>query len=431
MSNGAPESMPCWWPFRWWPFGRWERAPRTERKRTELNVIRTGYFLLTATILGAIAALVYGWTEHSWMLAITGFLIAGAAYAVAWLVGFLFGIPRSRAEESQATAAVPAAGGAAATGAAAVATASTARASSGLRTNTNLQDVSDWLTKLLLGAGLTQLNYIPSLLGRFGHNAAVALLGSGADPDLHSPISVFVQALTVYFAAVGFLSGYLVTRLFLAGAFSDADKELNELRDELQTAHQKAEGAEARIENLQLLAAPPSAPEQKAVPAEGGGPAQPQPSSREKLEPLVRQYNELRNTPWGPERTRKMTAVFRQMIDVVKGDPEFNAVQYFDHADRGWRLVGYAAAYANPQSRLLEPLVRSLIKYSSRTAGDGDNRAFGEYWGIETLDRVLSVALPGPEIIRQLRDWAVTIPKGTDRWAAMSRILRRHGVELS
>ncbi len=44
----------------------------------------------------------------------------------------------------------------------------TTASAAGYGANTNLEQVSDWLTKLLLGAGLTQLILVPSGLQRLG-----------------------------------------------------------------------------------------------------------------------------------------------------------------------------------------------------------------------------------------------------------------------
>ena len=65
-------------------------------------------------------------------------------------------------------------------------------------TNTNLEQISDWLTKILVGVGLTQLNNLqPSL------RAVARFLGPafGAPPGGE----VFGLALALYFAAAGFL----------------------------------------------------------------------------------------------------------------------------------------------------------------------------------------------------------------------------------
>jgi hypothetical protein len=84
------------------------------------------------------------------------------------------------------------------------------------RVNTNLEQISDWLTKMLVGLGLTQLGTAPDRL----REAATFMASGMADPK---SAVVFASATIVYFSIVGFIGGYLVTRLFLAGAFREAD----------------------------------------------------------------------------------------------------------------------------------------------------------------------------------------------------------------
>jgi hypothetical protein len=79
--------------------------------------------------------------------------------------------------------------------------------------NTNLVEISDWLTKILVGVGLIQLKSIPP------YARGLAELVAGQSGDLS-----FALALMIYFSTLGFLFGYLSTRLFLAGAFSRAER---------------------------------------------------------------------------------------------------------------------------------------------------------------------------------------------------------------
>ncbi len=81
-----------------------------------------------------------------------------------------------------------------------------------LRTNSNLQQVSDWLTKLLLGATLTQVTKVPTALRSFGERYGGELGGEG--------VAIF---LLVHFLVSGFLSGYLFTRIVLQHVFFRAD----------------------------------------------------------------------------------------------------------------------------------------------------------------------------------------------------------------
>lgn len=125
-----------------------------------------------------------------------------AACAFGFAVGFLFGIPRVLQRDT------PAANGAA--------------GGYDQRVNTNLEQISDWLTKIIVGLGLVQLQQIPGFLKRVSYWAAGSLpLQSNAQlPQVAS----FATAFLVYFVIVGFLAGYLLTRLYLAGAFRRADQ---------------------------------------------------------------------------------------------------------------------------------------------------------------------------------------------------------------
>ncbi|KJK58519.1 hypothetical protein [Saccharothrix sp. ST-888] len=130
-----------------------------------------------------------------------GLLVAAMATAAGGGVGFLFGIPRLL---SSGAAAHP--GDLSATSTASYAP------------NTNLEQASDWLTKILLGAGLTQLGTVPHRLRQLG-DALAPMVGDGPGA------SAFVATAVVYFSVLGFLSGWLLTRLLLARALSTADRQ--------------------------------------------------------------------------------------------------------------------------------------------------------------------------------------------------------------
>jgi uncharacterized membrane protein len=113
----------------------------------------------------------------------TAYLWAMMCIATGAFIGFLFGVPRVN----------PAAG-----------------ENSDLRPNTNIETVSDWLTKILVGVGLINLKQI----GDFLNSMSSELNGS-----LKAGES-FALALIVYFFVVGLIQGYLLTRMFLARQFS-------------------------------------------------------------------------------------------------------------------------------------------------------------------------------------------------------------------
>jgi hypothetical protein len=91
----------------------------------------------------------------------------------------------------------------------------------GASPNANLEDVSDWLTKIIVGLTLVNLGPMEKRVHAVGHHAAAALHASPTDSDISS-----ATALVIGLAVVGWLVSYLHTRLFLQGAFSRSDAGL-------------------------------------------------------------------------------------------------------------------------------------------------------------------------------------------------------------
>jgi hypothetical protein len=129
-----------------------------------------------------------------------GLLLSGACLLGGVFCGFLFGIPRFlQAENLPSKAEADAAG-----------TNGGAQGRFEYRANTNLEQISDWLTKILVGVGLTQMNKLPGLFDRAGSYFGPAI---GAAEN-GSKLAVVI---ILYFSITGFLLGYLWTRIFLGG----------------------------------------------------------------------------------------------------------------------------------------------------------------------------------------------------------------------
>ena len=80
--------------------------------------------------------------------------------------------------------------------------------------NTNLEEISDWLTKIIVGVSLVEAQKIKAALGE----AAMLFAKGLGGPDQVS----FAYALMLYFSVSGFLGSYLLTRLYLQRALDDA-----------------------------------------------------------------------------------------------------------------------------------------------------------------------------------------------------------------
>ena len=93
-----------------------------------------------------------------------------------------------------------------------------------------MEQISDWLTKLLVGAGLVELKSLPHYLHTAAHYVAGSLGKPAGEPDASS----FAAALIIYFFVEGFLGGYLATRMFFQNAFQRSDESLtpNEILDQ-------------------------------------------------------------------------------------------------------------------------------------------------------------------------------------------------------
>ena len=168
------------------------------------------------------------------------FATAGTALALGFFFGFLFGIPRtlqgdrpepaslqkdaiSRGENSPAAPGTPS-----------------------YSANTNLEQISDWLTKILVGVSLTQIGPISQAI----RNLIEYLRPGLGDADSSSG---FALTLLVYFFTIGFLFGFLWTRLALPVQFASADREviqaqINESREKInEVADRDRKNAEAKI----------------------------------------------------------------------------------------------------------------------------------------------------------------------------------------
>jgi hypothetical protein len=174
-----------------------------------------------AMFIGLLAAAAYGATV-SWAAVLAGLLLSGAALLAGVLLGFVFGIPRQlQLEESKVVASAD------------QASSSSVSARVRYQGNTNLEQISDWLTKILVGVGLTQIGQLPAIYGQIA-----TFFGPAIGGDIGGTVAV---CLTIFFPIVGFMIGYLWTRLYLGEELVLADTGRGEVRVEEPKILQAAE----------------------------------------------------------------------------------------------------------------------------------------------------------------------------------------------
>lgn len=138
---------------------------------------RTASFLTLALLLGGMGFVAAGVPNRP-----AGIVWSLACASIGWLAGFVFSLSRTVQSEAR-------------------------NQSYAQLVNTNLEQISDWLTKILVGLGLTQLNEIPKTLQSAASQVAEAIGGPQQ--------KAFALGLIIYFSVVGFLASYLMTRLYI------------------------------------------------------------------------------------------------------------------------------------------------------------------------------------------------------------------------
>lgn len=155
-----------------------------DNRREALGILAISVFI---ALLGALLLTALNPWKLAWLY------VLALSYA-GGLVGFLFGLPK-RARPS---------------------------ASSSLTPNTNLEQISDWLTTVIVGIGLVQLGHIPSAIASLSDFIAPGFVGANGLPA--ESVEIYVVGMIVFFPILGFLAGYLWTRLYIAKVIGEGEE---------------------------------------------------------------------------------------------------------------------------------------------------------------------------------------------------------------
>lgn len=213
-------------------------------------------------IVGLLLLLAYAWTmgeEIFPRFGLFGFLftIAGAAFAFGGLIGFLFAVPQALAEPTATIL-------------------NTLQSNNGDSTstqglnapmtkqervrrfvaNSNLIEVSDWLTKIIVGITLVNLSNLPKHIGNYAKHVTGNLSITGLEST--------VLTASLLYVVMGFIFVYLWGQMYLLAIFEDA-QDLTEF--ELQTAERHFNTSLSEFSNqLSQTLAPETRPSYGNVP---------------------------------------------------------------------------------------------------------------------------------------------------------------------
>ena len=152
--------------------------------------------------------------EKGWKILFLFILLAAASYISGFFLGFLFGIPKRNTDKESA-----------------------------YNLSTNLVDISDWLTKIIIGLGLIEIKRIPGYLLSIGDYIQKAIHGEDS-------IKIFASCSIVYFSIFGLYYGYNYMRLFLSGQFKEADDNLLQKQIKLTETGQALNNQDLSPDNL-------------------------------------------------------------------------------------------------------------------------------------------------------------------------------------
>ena len=280
---------------------------------------------LAVAVIAGLVCVLFG----SGCQAPTPLLWALACFASGFLLGFLFGIPRI----------VQPAG-------------NDSNDAAGKRyrqiVNKNLEEISDWLTKIIVGLGLIELKDMPVHLDAMASELAASLEPQSSGHALSS-------ALIVYFVIIGFLAGFLVTRLLIAGELAKADTR----NIDLAATDAKVTSLETDIEQLKSRA---FLQDQHKSPATIGAGATDTATEGEKqsipqeLTDMAATYLAISDPDWR-KRVQLKDEVAREMASYVI-DHHVSKDALASQHNEGLALALASAVHAFPEAGDVERLLR-------------------------------------------------------------------------
>lgn len=178
---------------------------------------RSLLFIFIVLSLGCIIISIYSFSfsDTSSTLS-TSLMIAFASAVAGTLVGFIFGIPRIRKNEDTTSTVVD--NNTTSDEGIKVNNGTADFETSSVQANTNLEEISDWITKIIVGVGLVELTQIRISIDNMGKRLSDALGGD------RTAFVFSIAVVTMYFIG-GFFLGYLWSRIFLPKILVESREE--------------------------------------------------------------------------------------------------------------------------------------------------------------------------------------------------------------
>ena len=255
-------------------------------------------------------------------------LIAGTSLLIGGFTGFLFGIPRTLQDLDHSD--------------------NSQDKQFSYRVNTNLEQISDWLTKILVGVGLTQLSSVPSNLEKLS-----IFLNKTLATNEDQNAGIYAVVVILYFLVCGFLVGYLATRLLITTAFARADNEAlneiekridNKLTDTTEKIEKTLTTTQRQIENnakaIALVDLYLESTDRKEVSIKDIRKVIQEASSSIKQK-IFSQVQEIRKNNWDKEEDKEQIDHVVHILQILLEDKSEDTFEKIPE-DKLWAELGYA-----------------------------------------------------------------------------------------
>jgi hypothetical protein len=149
------------------------------------------------------------------------FAIAGAFYAIGFLAGFIFGVPRKRMIQNGAI-------------------------NSPEPEKDNIVEISDWVTKIIVGVGLTELKNIPGFIHKIATYLAPNFGGDTFGVNNAAGVLLF-------FTATGFMSGYQYAKTYYTRMIESTNAYVEKIKKDREMAQKQVEQLQGTLDKTTAI----------------------------------------------------------------------------------------------------------------------------------------------------------------------------------
>jgi hypothetical protein len=271
--------------------------------------------------------------------------VAAAAAGVGVLLGFLFGIPRTLQREDGGESGAPR-----------------------YLANTNLEQISDWLTKILVGITLVQIGNAGAALARLADALGPMLGGQPASAG-------FGLAVCIVASLSGFMLSYLWTRLRLRRELQIADRDIQAAVREVVDERAAADANALSLVERQLSGQNPPTFEELAK-ALGA-------ASQPVLIQTYQRAEDQRTRSWRePSRAQELERTIGVFRALIANDPDRRFHRHF--GSLGYALKDYA--------------LKDYVLKDRKAVDLGD--------AIDALSTAIGIRGTGPKVGFRLYEWS-------------------------